>query len=143
MIQSLIQPKRPTGKGWKIAKWWVCPPQLAALGYPVEPWIHENGLFVLSAVEVTDQPDEMPLGPLYHVSITRNSTRATGAEAAWVIEQFGMSDAEEDNHVPGGKVRNFWRPVADHLSGYECPCKEDEPVIKEDKGDFEWRWLTR
>jgi hypothetical protein len=29
--------------------------------------------------------------------------------------------------------------VADHLSGYECPCQETEPAIREDKGDFVWR----
>jgi hypothetical protein len=47
------------------------------------------------------------------------------------------------NHVPSGRVRNFWRPVADHLSGYECPCVADEPAIREDKGDYVWRGITR
>ena len=28
----------------------------------------------------------------------------------------------EDNHVPGGFVRNFWRPVADRFSGYGHPA---------------------
>ena len=43
---------------------------------------------------------------------------------------------------PNGCVRNFWRPVADHLSGYECPCVEHEPAMVEDKGDYVWRGLT-
>ena len=48
----------------------------------------------------------------------------------------------EDNHVPGGFVRNFWRPVADRFSGYECACVATEPAIVEDKGDFVWRGIT-
>ena len=34
MIESIIKPKRPTAQGWRRAHEWVCPPQLAALGYP-------------------------------------------------------------------------------------------------------------
>ena len=36
---------------------------------------------------------------------------------------FGVEGALEDNHVPGGLVRNFWRPVADHLEGRECSVR--------------------
>lgn len=142
MIKSLIAPKRPVGDGWMPANWWKCPPQLAELGYPIEPWEHKNGLFVLSAVEVAHEPGEMELGPEYHLSISMNGGRCSGAHAAWVIAQFQLGDAKEDNHVPGGFVRNFWRPVADHLSGYECPCVDHEPAIREDKGDFVWRGVT-
>lgn len=61
---------------------------------------------------------------------------------AWMRKYWGgigLEGAEEDNHVPHGKVRNFWRPVAELLVGKECECKAEEPVIREDKGDFIWR----
>lgn len=47
---------------------------------------------------------------------------------------------EEDNHVPYGIARNFWRPLAENLVGIECKCKEEEPAIVEDKGDYVWRY---
>ena len=143
-VDSLIQPKSPNGTGWRKAKWWVCPPQLAELGYPVVPWEHAaSGLFVLSAVEVASEPDKPALGPEYHLSVSNNGARCTTSEALWVLNAFGVADAKEDNHVPSGRVRNFWRPVADGLSGYECPCVNDEPAIREDKGDFVWRGVTQ
>jgi hypothetical protein len=67
------------------------------------------------------------------------SIRCDSNEAKWVLDQFGLEGAEEDNHVPFGIVRNFWRPVADKLVGIECQCKAEEPEIREDKGDFIWR----
>jgi hypothetical protein len=144
MIGSIIKPKRPAWPAWRPAAWWTCPPELAALGYPVEAWEHpETGMFALSAVEVAREPGEPDLGPEYHLSVSRGGERCSAADARWVLGQFGLVDAKEDNHVPGGRVRNFWRPVADGLSGYECPCIDDEPAMREDKGDFVWRGVTR
>lgn len=143
MSDSVIKPKRPSGPGWRRSARWSCPPQLAELGYPVEPWEHTSGLFALSAVEVANEPGKPALGPEYHLSISMNGQRCTSADAAWVLAQFDLSDAKEDNHVPSGRVRNFWRPVADNLSGYECHCVDDEPALIEDKGDFVWRGVTR
>ncbi|AHC47973.1 hypothetical protein AX27061_3513 [Achromobacter xylosoxidans NBRC 15126 = ATCC 27061] len=59
-----------------------------------------------------------------------------------MLDEFDLIDANEDNHVPSGRVRNFWRPVADRWAGYECPCQENEPAMREDKGDFVWRGVT-
>lgn len=136
---SAIQPKKPTGKGWSVADWWQIPKPLAEMGYPVVPYEHESGLFVLSAVEVANDPGQIELGPEYHISISLNGERCSSRSAKWVLKQFGLSDATEDNHVPHGKVRNYWRPVNDKLSGYECPCVDNEPAIREDKGDYIWR----
>lgn len=142
-VDSLIQPKAPMGAGWRKAAWWVCPPQLAELGYPVVPWEHmASGLFALSAVEVTSEPDKPTIGPEYHLSVSNYGARCTASDALFALNAFGLSDAKEDNHVPSGRVRNFWRPVADNLSGYECPCVNDEPTIREDNGDFVWRGVT-
>lgn len=144
MMASIIQPKAPSGAGWSRATWWQCPPELAVHGYPVLAWQHESGMFALSAVEVaTPARGEPELGPEYHLSVSKHGERCTAADALWVLAQFDLVDAKEDNHVPHGRVRNFWRPVADRLSGYECPCVEDEPAIRENKGDFVWRGVTR
>ena len=145
MTRSVVQPKRPSGSGWCRAIWWRCPPELRELGYPVEAWEHPaTGLFTLSAVEVVASDRQtIDLGPEYHLSISLKGQRCTTADAPWVLNCFDLVDAKEDNHVPGGMVRNFWRPVADNLSGYECPCIDDEPAIVEDKGDFVWRGITR
>jgi hypothetical protein len=139
---SIIQPKRPTGPGWSRIK----NPnnaQLDSLGYPHATWIHAaTGMFAISAVEVADEPGQAKLGPEYHLSISHSGERCSAADALWVLAQFDLLDAKEDNHVPSGRVRNFWRPVADNLSGFECPCVDEEPAIKEDKGDFTWRGVT-
>lgn len=140
---SIIQPKRPTGPGWNRATWWTCPPALAELGYPTEAWQHTSGLFVLSAVEVAQpEPGEVALGPEYHLSVSLLGRRCSSADAVFVLDQFGLNDATEDNHVPSGRVRNFWRPVADNLSGYQCPCQDKEPAMVEDGGDYVWRGVT-
>ena len=141
MTESIIKPKTPSGTGWvKIHNPIAA---LRSLGYPHATWRHHaNGLLVISAVEVATDPGQPSLGPEFHLSISQNGARCSAADALWVLAQFNLTDAKEDNHVPGGKVRNFWRPVADHLSGYECPCTEVEPAIREDKGDYVWRGLA-
>lgn len=138
MLEPIIKPKPPIGPGWREIKSEA--PELSKMGYPYSIWAHdENQLGVISAVEVATTPGEPDLGPEYHISISNFGQRCSTADALWVLGQFDLIDAKEDNHVPSGKVRNFWRPVADNLSGYECPCQKTEPTIKEDKGDFIWR----
>jgi hypothetical protein len=111
-MDSVIQPKRPIVQNWRRATWWKCPPQLAEFGYPVEAWEHpSSGLFCLSALEVAHDPGKPALGPEYHLSVTMNGQRCTAADALFALASFGLEDAKEDNHVPNGRVRNFWRPV--------------------------------
>lgn len=134
---SAIQPKRPQGNNWTR---FDLPFQFDNNGYPVEGWMLEGqGITALSAVEVAHDPDQPDVGPEYHLSISRNGGRIDSQGAAWVLRQFGLEDATEDNHVPHGVARNFWRPVADNLSGIECGCKDEEPAMVEDKGDYIWR----
>ncbi len=139
---NLIKPKRPGGAGWAQQS---APPQWVSLGYAAEAWIHpEYRLYAISAVEVAKDADGIDRGPEYHLSVSAQSTightmRCTSADALWVLNEFDLVDAEEDNHVLNGLVRNFWRPVADHLVGLECGCKDDEPSMLEDKGDYIWR----
>lgn len=136
-VESIIKPKRP------VAGRWIRGPVPAAAyqGYPIELWFGESlELTVISAVEVAQDKDGIDRGPEYHVSISkRGHRRCSGEEAKLVLRQFDMDGAEEDNHVAYGFVRNFWRAVSEPMIGLECACKDDEPAIVEDKGDFIWR----
>lgn len=136
----IIKPLRPPVH-WRQ---WPVPRQLERAGYPIERWYYpERMIQVMSAVEVAVDMDGSSNGPEYHISISRidgaRPARVNSFDAKWVLQQFGLEGAEEDNHVPNGIVRNFWRPVAEPLIGKECACKADEPAIVEDKGDFVWR----
>lgn len=141
-MDSIIKPKRPTVSGWiQQPK----PPAWVSLGYEIDAWFHPGTkLCVFSAVEVANDGDGIDRGPEYHLSISKDGRkRCTSYEARAVLKQFGLDGAEEDNHVPHGIVRNFWRPVAENIIGMECECKEDEPAIVEDKGDYVWRGVTK
>lgn len=139
---TIIHPLRPRADaGWEQLP---SPPQWVTLGYAGLAFHHPaTGLNVISAVEVAHDPGQPSKGPEYHLSVSRclpfGVVRCSSQEAKQVLADFGLEGAEEDNHVPSGKVRNFWRPVAEHLVGLECPCKADEPAIVEDKGDYTWR----
>ena len=139
-VRSIITVPRPRLAGWREVPTDGLP--LQAMG-PKRAFFHdEHSLAVLSAVEFID--DGKVDGPEYHLSISRQhrtlgTRRCSSTEARWVLVQFGVEGALEDNHVPDGLVRNFWRPVADHLVGRECLCVANENAISEDKGDFVWR----
>lgn len=135
--RSVIAVLRPKGEGWRE----VPLGNGMTLGYPSRAFVYDrNNLAVISAVEVASDDNK---GPEYHISISKQliggAQRCDSNEAKWVLEQFGLDGAEEDNHVRSGIVRNFWRPVATGLIGLECKCKDDEPAIMEDRGDFVWR----
>lgn len=142
---SLVAVKRPRLPGWREIPTDELPAGRA--GAPIRAFFHDElSLAVLSAVEFID--DGKVDGPEYHLSISRQhrtlgTRRCSSNEARWVLKQFGIEEATEDNHVPHGLVRNFWRPVADFMVGRECLCVEGEPAIVEDKGDFVWRAAPR
>lgn len=133
-IRSIVQTLHPNGPGWTEVP---LDPRFTN-GFPGRAYLHDSGLFVISAVETMSDEDK---GPGYHLSISQQPgpRRCSSSQARWVWRQFGLEGAEEDNHVPRGIVRNFWRPAALPLIGIECPCKAHEPAIVEDKGDFVWR----
>jgi hypothetical protein len=139
--RSIVQTLRPRFAGWFEMP---VPAAITQMGGVARLWLHdERRLAVISAVEVAVDGDGKDRGPEYHLSISRQTpsgpTRCSSDAARWVLRQFGLDGAEEDNHVPYGVVRNFWRPVAEPLIGMECECKAEEPAIVEDKGDFVWR----
>jgi hypothetical protein len=146
MKHSIFKPRRPSGSGWVQGR---APDARVALGFESETWYHwPSALYVISAVEAAAAEGGMDEGSEFHVSISlqpmnRVPERCTTADAPWVCAQFDLLEAEEDNHVPNRFVRYFGRPVTDRLIGLECACKEDEPAVVEDKGDFIWRGITR
>lgn len=139
-IKSIISPKTPHGNGWVD----LGPtPITAATGFESNAWEYPaQQIVAISAVEVARDPNDIDKGPEYHLSISKPGARCTRNEARFVTKAFDMTDAEEDNHVPGGFVRNYWLPVAENLIGHECQCKTTEPAIKEDSGDFVWRGIN-
>lgn len=143
MARSVIAPKRPVAPGWRQIHDKI--QVLDDLGSAYEVWANYDAMLgVITSVEVAAEARGIaPLGPSYHVSISAFGKRCSAADALWVLGQFDLADAKEDNHVPSGNCRNFWRYVADNLSGYDCPCAETEPTIHEDKGDYVWRGAPR
>lgn len=137
---NVLKPKRPKGAGWEFL--WPYP-ESQNFGYGGEVWFYpEQRLLVISCVEVTNDLDDVALGPQYHISASKQPhQRCTRNEARFVQKAFGMLDADEDNHVPNGIVRNFWMPVADKYKGHVCPCKDTETAFKENKGDYVWRGI--
>ena len=135
---SVIPPKRPKGDGWEYKG---IVPNHVTLGYEGHYWFYpKQSIFVISALEVAQDKDGFSVGPEYHISISKgHGKRCNRNEARFALKAFGMEDSKEDNHVPGGYVRNFWMPVAEKYVGRECECVKTENTIKEDKGDFEWR----
>lgn len=140
-LKSVIKPKTPKGNGWSYHG---RAPAESTMGFEGHIWFYrQQGLMVISAVEVAYDANDIDKGPEYHISVSKNGKRCTSNEAKFVRRAFKMMDAEEDNHVPSGFVRNFWMPVAEKIIGHQCRCKGEEPAILEDKGDFVWRGLTR
>ena len=138
---AIVSTLSPKGNRWEK----IPGAQRFTFGYPSQAFMHKgSGLFAISAVEVASDEDGINRGFEYHISISKPvapgiTERCSSTEAKWVLDQFALDGAEEDNHVPHGKVRNFWRTVATPLIGLECECKAEEPAIREDKGDFVWR----
>lgn len=92
-------------------------------------------IVVISSIEMV--PDNNgTLRPEYHISMSDNGQRIAASIVPTILKQFGATEKwDEDNHVPNGKVRNFWCPMNEIPD--PCPCKDNEkPTIE---GDYVWR----
>ena len=129
-MYSVIRPKGTTSRGWNyLGK----ADAAITCGYAGQLWeMSQRRLFVISALEAID-------GPHYHLSASKNGGRCSRQEVKYILRCFGMTDAEEDNHVPHGIARNFFLPVDENKIGRECSCKTTEPAVVEDKGEYVWR----
>lgn len=154
-MRSVVPPLVPCGESQEVA----APASIKWFGFPCRvfllPLTDTHYAQVVSAVEVAHEPGQPDLGPEYHISVSLRGTtvdrgperigpeRIDSAGARDVLGRFGLDGWTEDNHVARGNVRNFWRPVAEPLVGWICRCVDDEPAMREDKGDFIWRGVTR
>jgi len=135
-VENILKPMKPiTGSRWQFVKTEYNPN-----GYQQDYYIHPDGFVACSALEVADGITRNDFIPQYHLSISKaRARRCSSQDAKFILKQFGLSDALEDNHVHSGFVRNFWQPVDENKIGMECACVDEEPAIVEDKGDFVWR----
>lgn len=149
---NIIKPIEPIGADGLPLPGWSYNTRLPT-EYELHAWDHEYGVSALTGLEVVEEKDHPESsGPHYHVSLTRwyrargelkGPIRIDSADAAYVLREFfgGLEGWEEDNHIKGGKARHFWRPVDESKIGMECFCKQHEPRIIEDGGDYVWRPL--
>lgn len=143
-IPNVVASLRPLN----LAGWvrWIIPPgnDLKHVA-GVELWFNESHMVLVASAVESIAGESMQARPEYHLSVSRRvrnrqeAYRCNADTARWAIRQFGFDGAEEDNHVPHGKVRNFFRPIAWNAVGQACICKATEPKIAEDKGDYVWR----
>ena len=107
-------------------------------GEPLSVWTTPKGLAVSSALHNAEYPDKSGVGPQYLIAISaKGNTRPTDQECNQVLADFGMSEADEDNHYPGS-TRQFWQPL-DPEKRQACHCKEAELTITEQDG---YQWTT-
>lgn len=110
-------------------------------------WSRVHELSVITAIEVVQPDSDLGLVPRpeYHVSVTglkylaEAPYRVSDSRGRYAMKLFGFEGYTEDNHVPDGKARNYWRPVDDKMAGEICRCVEREPAVREMKGDYVWR----
>jgi hypothetical protein len=94
-------------------------------------WENSLGIIALSSIHVIDGKEQ------YHLSFSDQGERLPAGVMEAILRQWGALAFEEDNHVPNGKVRNFWWIVGRDLPQI-CPCKnEEEP--HEEEGGYVWR----
>lgn len=143
-LPLILKPLRPTGRGWVQWPWFQ--PAGHPRPYAIERWYNRGQeVQACSAIEVIRPEGAADVRPEYHVSVSGvlhgsdRPYRCSDSRARWVLKQFRLDGWFEDNHVPHGIVRNFWRPVAESQVGEVCACVEREPAVREMKGDYVWR----
>lgn len=132
MEEVVIQPKRPSSPDWRMLD-----RIRVHMGFPAERWVSRFGHVAVTAVETPVDNHTENLGPEYHVSISKAGGRVSADEVPELLRVWDMEGADEDNHVPGGIARHFWKVVAAKYAGFVCPCKQTEHAITE--GDYVWR----
>jgi len=143
-VPLIIRPLKPKGPGWIE---WDCD----TTRWPRKPieahryYNRANEVQVISALENVQERPGVESWVEYHVSVSgvkygsARPYRISEKRAQWTLREFGLDGSTQDNHVPGGVVRNYWRPIAEPNVGRECPCVETESKITEMKGDYVWR----
>lgn len=96
----------------------------------------DGRLVVITDLILAEAPDGSgDLIEQWHLSATHLGARCSDREMRRVRRDFGMRDAEEDNHHPGN-ARNLFLPV-DPKRRVDCECKATETVVVEVDG-YTW-----
>ena len=91
---------------------------------------------VISALEMTEAPDgSHDIIATWHISVSERGKRPRPRVLKRALAAFGMLDAEQDNHHPGGAC-HFLQPV-DPARRRDCECKVTEVVVTEPDG-YQW-----
>lgn len=93
-------------------------------------WENAMNVIAISSIHEIDGK------PQYHVSFSDRGVRIAQGWMEALLKQWQIEDFEEDNHVPNGQVRNYWKPFDPELK--ECQCKQTE-VPHEEEGGYVWR----
>jgi hypothetical protein len=125
-----VRLRAPTNPGWKEVP--TSPRLLAAkiagAMLDVATFDHVLGIRVVSSVDAVAML-RGSLVPQWHVSYSFGGRRASAWVDRKVRTDFEMGEAEEDNHVLGGVVRNLWLAIPPEARA-PCECK-DEPETRE------------
>lgn len=120
-----VLPKRPLSGNWAHTGRL----QLGLGGTLTERW-ELGGIVALSDVSAPEGKPE------WHVSVTDRGGIADALVMAQVRRDFGMVDAQEDNHGKG-KARHLWLVVPERDRRPDCHCVNEAPPNVE--GEREWR----
>jgi hypothetical protein len=95
-----------------------------------------GAVVVLSTLIECELPDGSGrTGLTWHASISRLGKRPRPRDVEHFRRDFGLLEAEEDNHHPGG-ARHFFMPL-DPSERRDCECKATETIIREPDG-YQW-----
>lgn len=114
---------KPKSGSWKILGW-----EPYGQGFKYQ---NVMGVIAISSIHLIDGK------PQWHVSFSHQGQRIPQGWMESLLSQWGLQGWDEDNHVPNGKVRNYWKPVQ-KTDPQVCPCKaNEEPHLEE--GGYIWR----
>lgn len=118
------EPKKPASGPWRFLRVLTIGP------FTATAYVTLDGNAVLSAVEAPDGKPE------YHVSVSRAGAVASDELVSQVRRDFGMEEAQEDNHGPG-VVRHLWLAVEPVDRKPDCHCVNEAPAGED--GPRVWR----
>lgn len=127
----MSEPLVPRGLGWqRIGRLPTAPDE------PTDAW--QNGkLRAISSWCMSEHAASRLVVPFYHVSFTENGARPGDDAVRAGLADFGMEDADEDNHFPG-RARHFWLLVGAPRREQACECKRTEETVTEPDG-YQWQ----
>lgn len=95
-----------------------------------------GGILAISSWQMSNAPDGSgEVIPQWLISVSDSGHRPSDRVVAKVRADFGMEDADVDNHHPGVAM-HLWMPV-EKSRRKACHCKEPEAIVREPDG-YEW-----